>query len=169
MVTASLWVLKVTIVKSTIKHPEYHTESVFPSLCSKSLVMSEFPYLSTTKSIFYNPLKHLLNYWALIGSTATWLFSKPFCLVQLHILLAHRLVAYQARIFFRNPRFTFLVRLSFSNFAWLQSIIRRISHLGYLKSWAMSADLHKYPSSIMSTIDPRSPAFLESRSGAQVG
>lgn len=63
----------------------------------------------------------------------------------------------------------FLALLSFSSFAWLQRIMRRNFSFGLLENvdpWVRICT--KRPSSIISTIDPRSPAFLESRSGAHV-
>jgi len=67
------------------------------------------------------------------------------------------------------PLQTFLARLSFSSFAWLQRIIKRNFSLGLLEKVDPCVRIcTKRPSSIISTIDQRSPAFLESRSGAQV-
>ncbi len=62
---------------------------------------------------------------------------------------------------------TFILLLSFSSFAWEQRIMRRNFSFGaFLKVWPLVRISWSLHSSMRSTTDPRSQAFLESLSGA---
>lgn len=55
-----LWIFKFSVVEGWFKHSINHTQSeTFSVFGSKSLGMSKFPYLSTTKSFVSYPFKHL--------------------------------------------------------------------------------------------------------------
>ena len=69
----------------------------------------------------------------------------------------------------RRPRFTLMPRLSFSNLLGFQESSGETSHSGCCRRSALKVRIIcNFPASIKSTIRPRSPAFLEIRSGAQV-
>ena len=106
---------------------------------------------------------------ALSAFISTWLFS--WCVF--HRMTSYHIGTIHGRIpsshFLLSPLRTFLARLSFSSFAWLQSIIKRNFSFGLLEKVDPCVRIcTKRPSSIISTIDHRSPAFLESLSGAHV-